>query len=145
MLPVNAQPTLWEVLLPEMCLGMPAELEAVDGMLDDAGFFEPFRAYLHTVSTTRQRFHSVASYKESSPNNCWDSCWDTAQLSGVRWPRKAATRAYSEPEMGFEPMTCALRVRPGPFQGSSALADLPCDLLRCSYRSLTLSEIRWEL
>ena len=128
MLPVNAQPTLWEVLLPEMCLGMPAELEAVDGMLDDAGFFEPFRAYLHTVSTTRQRFHSVASYKESSPNNCWDSCWDTAQ-----------------PEMGFEPMTCALRVRPGPFQGSSALADMPCDLLRCSYRSLTLSEIRWEL
>ena len=111
MLPVNAQPTLWEVLLPEMCLGMPAELEAVDGMLDDAGFFEPFRAHLHTVSTTRQRFHSVASYKESSPNNCWDSCWDTAQLSGVRWPRKAATRAYSEPEMGFEPMTCALRVR----------------------------------
>jgi len=56
MLPVNAQPTLWEVLLPEMCLGMPAELEAVDGMLDDAGFFEPFRAYLHTVSTTRQGF-----------------------------------------------------------------------------------------
>ena len=27
---VNAQPTLWEAILPEMCLGMPAELEAVD-------------------------------------------------------------------------------------------------------------------
>ncbi len=33
---VNAQPTLWEALLPEMCLGMPAELEAVDRLLDDA-------------------------------------------------------------------------------------------------------------
>ena len=24
---LNAQPTLWEAILPEMCLGMPAELE----------------------------------------------------------------------------------------------------------------------
>ena len=46
---VNAQPTLWEALLPEMCLGMPAELEAVDRLLDDAAFFEPFRAHFHTV------------------------------------------------------------------------------------------------
>src|ERR1019366_3159107 len=46
---VNAQPTLWEALLPEMCLGMPAELEAVDRLLDDAAFFEPFRAHFHAV------------------------------------------------------------------------------------------------
>jgi hypothetical protein len=32
---VNAQPTLWEALLPEACLGLPAELEAVDRLLDD--------------------------------------------------------------------------------------------------------------
>ena len=25
---VNAQPALWEAILPEICLGMPAELEA---------------------------------------------------------------------------------------------------------------------
>ena len=37
------------------------------------------------------------------------------QTNGVRWYRDISTRAYSEPEMepemGFEPMTCALRVR----------------------------------
>jgi len=31
-----------------MCLGMPAELERVDRPLDDAAFFEPFRAHFHT-------------------------------------------------------------------------------------------------
>jgi IS5 family transposase len=46
---VNAQPTLWEAILPEMCLGMPAELEAVDRLLDDQAFFEPFRAHFHAV------------------------------------------------------------------------------------------------
>jgi IS5 family transposase len=46
---VNAQPTLWEAILPKMCLGMPAELEAVDRLLDDPSFFEPFRAHFHAV------------------------------------------------------------------------------------------------
>ncbi|MGA2930612.1 MAG: ISNCY family transposase [Acidimicrobiales bacterium] len=46
---VNAQPTLWEAILPEMCLGMPTELEAVDRLLDDAAFFEPFRAHFHAA------------------------------------------------------------------------------------------------
>jgi transposase, IS5 family len=46
---LNAQLTLWEALLPEMCLGMPAELEAVERLLDDAAFFEPFVAHFHAV------------------------------------------------------------------------------------------------
>jgi IS5 family transposase len=46
---LNAQPTLWEAILPEMCLGMPAELEAVDRLLDDPAFFEPFGAHLHAA------------------------------------------------------------------------------------------------
>jgi transposase, IS5 family len=45
----NAQPTLWEAILPEMCLGMPAELERVDRLLDDPAFFEPFVAHFHAV------------------------------------------------------------------------------------------------
>ena len=32
-----------------MCLGMPAELEAVDDLLDDPEFFEPFRVHFHQV------------------------------------------------------------------------------------------------
>jgi IS5 family transposase len=40
---------LWEAILPEMCLGMPAELQAVDRLLDDPTFFEPFRAHFHSV------------------------------------------------------------------------------------------------
>jgi len=46
---LNAQPTLWEAILPEMCLGMPAELERVDRLLDDPAFFEPFVAHFHAA------------------------------------------------------------------------------------------------
>ena len=46
---LNAQPTLWEAILPEMCLGMPAELEAVDCLLDDPAFFEPFGNHFHAA------------------------------------------------------------------------------------------------
>jgi transposase, IS5 family len=46
---VNAQPTLWESILPEVCVGLPVELEAVDRLLDDPVFFEPFRAYFHAT------------------------------------------------------------------------------------------------
>jgi IS5 family transposase len=46
---INAQPTLWEAILPEVCLGMPAELKAVDRLLDDPAFFEPFEQHFHAV------------------------------------------------------------------------------------------------
>lgn len=39
------RPTLWEALLPPEALVMPAELVAVDALLDDPRFFEPFRAW----------------------------------------------------------------------------------------------------
>jgi transposase, IS5 family len=41
----NVQPSLWESVLPEVCLRLPAELERVDGLLDDERFFAPFRAH----------------------------------------------------------------------------------------------------
>ena len=44
---LNAQPTLWETILPEMCLSLPAELKAVDELLDDPVFFDPYRAHFH--------------------------------------------------------------------------------------------------
>ena len=44
---VNPQRTLWEALLPAECLSSPAELEAVDRLLDDDRFFEPYRAVFH--------------------------------------------------------------------------------------------------
>ena len=44
---VGEQPTLWESILPAEVLGMPAELEAVDRLLDDPRFFEPYRAFFH--------------------------------------------------------------------------------------------------
>ena len=46
---VNAQPTLWETILPEVCLGLPYQLEAVDRLLDDPVFFEPYRAHFHAT------------------------------------------------------------------------------------------------
>jgi IS5 family transposase len=39
---INAEPTLWDVILPECCLGLPAGLAEVDRLLDDVRFFEPF-------------------------------------------------------------------------------------------------------
>src|SRR5713226_2571659 len=44
---VGDQPALWESILPAVVLRIPAELEAVDGLLDDPRFFEPFRAFFH--------------------------------------------------------------------------------------------------
>jgi transposase, IS5 family len=41
----NLQPSLWESVLPEICLRLPAELERVDAWLDDDRFFAPFRAH----------------------------------------------------------------------------------------------------
>src|SRR3989440_5381001 len=38
----NVQPSLWESVLPEICLRLPAELERVDVWLDDERFFAPF-------------------------------------------------------------------------------------------------------
>ena len=46
---LNEQPTMWESILPEMCLGMPAELAAVDRLLDDPVFFEPFVPFFNPV------------------------------------------------------------------------------------------------
>src|SRR4051794_20409618 len=42
---VNDRPTLWDAILPEQCRGLPAGLAAVDALLDDPRFFEPFRAF----------------------------------------------------------------------------------------------------
>ena len=41
----NIQPSLWESVLPEICLRLPAELARVDSWLDDDRFFVPFRAH----------------------------------------------------------------------------------------------------
>lgn len=39
------QPTLWDSLLPDELLVLPAELAQVDALLDDPVFFEPFRPH----------------------------------------------------------------------------------------------------
>jgi len=41
----NEQTSLWESVLPEVCLRLPAELARVDGWLDDERFFAPLRAH----------------------------------------------------------------------------------------------------
>src|SRR5215213_3880200 len=45
----NPQPSLWEAILPDACLGLPAELARVDALLDDPRFWEPFRAHFDPV------------------------------------------------------------------------------------------------
>ena len=46
---VGDQPTLWESLLPAEALVMPAELAAVDRLLDDERFFAPYREFFHAT------------------------------------------------------------------------------------------------
>jgi IS5 family transposase len=41
----NPQPSLWEAILPEPCLGLPAELARVDRLLDDPGFLDPLASH----------------------------------------------------------------------------------------------------
>ena len=41
----NVQPSLWESVLPEVCLRLPVELERVDAWLDDERFFTAFVPY----------------------------------------------------------------------------------------------------
>ncbi len=43
---VNAQPTLWESILPVELLALPGELARVDTLLDEPVFFAPFAPYL---------------------------------------------------------------------------------------------------
>jgi transposase, IS5 family len=42
-------PAAWELLLPAEVLRLPAELAAVDGLLDDPVFFAPFAPFFHPV------------------------------------------------------------------------------------------------
>jgi IS5 family transposase len=41
----NPQQTLWETVLPPGYQELPRELAAVDALLDDAVFFQPYRAH----------------------------------------------------------------------------------------------------
>jgi transposase, IS5 family len=41
----NPQPSLWEVILPDACLGLPAELARVDRLLDAPAFLAPLTAH----------------------------------------------------------------------------------------------------
>lgn len=43
------QPTLWEAILPVECLRLPAELVAVDRLLDDERFFGPYDQFFHAT------------------------------------------------------------------------------------------------
>jgi transposase, IS5 family len=45
----NLQSSLWESVLPEVCLRLPVELERVDAWLDDEAFFAPFRPHFDPV------------------------------------------------------------------------------------------------
>jgi len=41
----NVQQSLWESVLPEVCLRLPAQLARIDAWLDDERFFAPFKAH----------------------------------------------------------------------------------------------------
>jgi IS5 family transposase len=46
---ISPQASLWESILPDVALRMPAELESVDALLDDPEFLEPYRAHFDPI------------------------------------------------------------------------------------------------
>ena len=46
---IGDQPSLWESLLPEEVLRLPAELARVGTLLDDPAFFAPFAVHFHPL------------------------------------------------------------------------------------------------
>jgi transposase, IS5 family len=46
----NLQPTLWEVILPPGYERLPGELAAVDALLDDPVFFQPYRPHFSALA-----------------------------------------------------------------------------------------------
>ena len=46
----NPQQTLWESMLPPGYQDLPGELAAVDALLDDPVFLEPYRAHFDPVA-----------------------------------------------------------------------------------------------
>ena len=50
----NPQPSLWEAILPDACLGLPAELARVDTLLDDPAFLAPLAATSTRASAARR-------------------------------------------------------------------------------------------
>ena len=46
---ISPQTSLWEAILPDVALRMPAELEAVDALLDDPAFLEPYRKHFDPI------------------------------------------------------------------------------------------------
>ncbi len=57
---IGDQPSLWESLLPEEVLRLPAELARVDALLDDPAFFAPFVP-----------FFSLTAGRPSTPMECY--------------------------------------------------------------------------
>ena len=51
--------SLWESLLPEEVLRLPAELERVDGLLDDPVFFAPFVPFFSVSGRPRRRWSAI--------------------------------------------------------------------------------------
>ena len=52
---VGDQPSLWESLLPQEELRLPAELARVDALLDDPAFFAPFAPFFDPLIAVRPR------------------------------------------------------------------------------------------
>jgi IS5 family transposase len=46
---ISPQPTLWEPILRECCLGLPGDLAQIDQLLNDERFFELFSPFFDPV------------------------------------------------------------------------------------------------
>jgi hypothetical protein len=57
---INAEPTLWDVILPEAALRLPVGLVEIDRLLDDPRFFEPFsRSSVPDMAGRRSRWRPI--------------------------------------------------------------------------------------
>lgn len=95
---VSEERTLWDAILPESCLTLPAGLAEVDHLLDDPGFFEPFRPFFSArfgrpsipmetyLRLMFLRFATGSASRRCAPRwpTPWPGAGSAASLSGPR-------------------------------------------------------------
>jgi IS5 family transposase len=112
-------PSLWEAILPDACLGLPAELARVDRLLDDPVFLAPlvahFEPHLGRPSIPLDTYLRIMSSRFRHRLGYELLCREVQD--SIRWQRFVASacapRCGARPLWSSSPAAWASRPSPG--------------------------------